>query len=177
MKIYLITDTHFGYEMLSDHEHQPIGFEAKILESLSQVKGDMLIHLGDFCIGNDKDWMYTFMYTAKANFKKVILVRGNHDGKSYNWYIEHGFDHVCEYMRMRMFGKELLFSHMPILAEETETTLYHKVDMNIHGHLHGGGKYSHRAVEGYGAGFHYDCAPETHNYKPVSLQAICQTNK
>lgn len=173
MKIYLTTDTHFNHEMLTNNDHRPIGFEVMILEELSKVKGDMLIHLGDFCIGDDLNWIETFMQVVKPNFKKVILVRGNHDGKSYNWYINNGFDFVCEYMRMRMFGKELLFSHMPILAEETETTLYHKVDMNIHGHLHGGGKYSHRAVDGYAAGFHYDCAPDTHDYKPVNLQDIC----
>lgn len=171
MKIYLTTDTHFGHAMLLKHG-RPENFETKILKELALVKGDMLIHLGDICMGNDAGWVGQFMKIAKTNFKKVVLVRGNHDGKSYNWYLDQGFDHVCEYMRMRMFGKEILFSHMPILAEETETSLYHKVHMNIHGHLHGAGKYSHRAVEGYEAGFHYDCAPDTHEYKPVKLEDI-----
>lgn len=172
MKVYLTTDTHFGHAMLVNNDHRSEGFEERIFEELKKVSGDLLIHLGDICIGDDSRWVRRFLAATKPHFKKVVLVRGNHDGKSYNWYIDQGFDHVCEYMRMRLFGKELLFSHMPILAEETETTLYHKVDMNIHGHLHGAGKYSHRKVKGYAAGFHYDCAPDTHDYKPINLATI-----
>lgn len=172
MKIYILTDTHFGHKMLVNNNHREFGFEEKILDNLYKTKGDILLHLGDFCIGNDAYWHDRFMDIAKLNFKKVILVRGNHDNKSYNWYYNKGWDSVSEYMRMRMFGKELLFSHMPILAEETETTLYHKVDMNIHGHLHGRGKYSHRAIDGYSAVFHYDCAPDTHDLNLVNLADI-----
>lgn len=171
MKYYLITDTHFGHEMLINNNHREVGFEGQILSNLLNTSGDVLIHLGDICIGNDAYWHEHLMQNTKG-FRKKILVRGNHDNKSYNWYYDHGWDFVCETMRLRAFGKELLFSHMPILAEETETRLYHKVDRNIHGHLHGGGKYSHRAVDGYEAGFHYDCAVDTHDMKPIDLSKI-----
>ena len=136
-----------------------------------------MIHLGDFAIGDDAQWMSEFMNAVKPNFKKVALVRGNHDGKSYNWYFEHGFDFVCEYLHMKMFGKQILFSHQPVLGEMLKSSCFADTDLNIHGHLHGKGKYSHRAVEGYVAGFHYDVAPDAHDYKPVNLQHICQTNK
>ena len=172
MKYYIITDTHFGHEMLTKNNHRELGFESEILDNLQKVKGDILIHLGDFCIGRDAYWHEVFMDTVKKNFKKVILIRGNHDNKSYNWYYSHGWDFVCETMRLRAFGKELLFSHMPVLAEDSEYTTYNKVNMNIHGHLHGRGKYSHRAIVGYNAGFHYDCAVDTHKMSPTELSKI-----
>jgi len=179
MKYWITTDTHFGHKMLLDNGHREEGFEKRILRALEDVQNfskppsDILIHLGDFCIGEDEKWQEEFRKHT-MHFKKKILIRGNHDNKSYNWYYNHGWDFVCETMRLRAFGKELLFSHMPVLAEDSEFTTYHKVDMNIHGHLHGKGKYSHRAVEGYNAGFHYDCAPDNHDMKPVSLENICK---
>lgn len=175
MKYYVTTDTHFGHEMLTNHEHRQLGYEAQILKNLKTVRGDVLIHLGDFCIGNDAAWHRQFMDIVKDNFTKIILVRGNHDNKSYSWYYDAGWDFVCETMRLRVFGKEVLFSHMPVLAEDSKYTLYHKVDINIHGHLHGNGEYSHRAIPGYSAGFHYDCAVDTHDMKPVLLEKIIAT--
>lgn len=172
MKVYITTDTHFGHEMLVNNGHRPDGFEALILDGLSKVQGDLLIHLGDICIGQDEYWHDVLMKTLGDRFKKKLLIRGNHDGKSYNWYINHGWDSVVEYAQMRLFGRELLFSHMPVLPEDINTTLYYHPEMNIHGHLHGGGNYSHRAVEGYKAGYHYDCAPDTHRYLPVNLEKI-----
>lgn len=135
MKYYITTDTHFGHAMLVNHGYREEGFETKILSQLSKVDGDVLLHLGDFCIGNDELWHTKFMETVSPHFKKKILVRGNHDNKSYSWYYAHGWDFVCETMRLRFQGKELLFSHMPVLAEDSKYTTYLKVDMNFHGHL------------------------------------------
>lgn len=172
MKYWILTDTHFGHEMLTRNGHRGLGFETQILDNLKKVQGDVLLHLGDFCIGEDTYWHEVFMAEAKKQFKRVVLVRGNHDNKSYSWYYDHGWDFVCETMHMRFQGKEILFTHMPALAETTKLSAYHPVYMNIHGHLHGAGQYSHRAIDGYDAGFHYDCAPDTHDLMPVSLEKI-----
>mgnify|MGYP003636345808 CR=1 FL=1 len=174
MKYIITTDTHFGHAMLTGHGYRAAGFEEKILKNLKSIsdkENTVLIHLGDFCIGEDTYWNKRFMEVTK-DFKQRILVRGNHDNKSYNWYYEHGWNFVCETMRMRVNKKEILFSHMPILGENSHTSPYLKVHKNIHGHLHGNGDYSHRAVEGYDAGFHYDCAVDTHDMKPIYLKEI-----
>lgn len=172
MKYYITTDTHFGHGMLVREGYRHEGFEVDILKNLSDVSGDVFLHLGDVCMGRDKHWHGEFMKVVKPNFKKCILVRGNHDTKSYSWYYDNGWDFVCDLMRLRVNGKELVFSHRPIITEEHETVSYHDVDINIHGHLHGKGNASHRTVEGYRDGFHYDCAPDVHYYKPVSLDTI-----
>ena len=171
MKYYLITDTHFGHEMLVRNKHREIGYEDKILNNLRKKSGDVLIHLGDICIGKDEEWHLRLM-DATSGFKRKILVRGNHDNKSYSWYYDHGWDFVCETMRMRFRGKEIVFSHMPIIAENIETQPYLKVDKNIHGHSHGAGSYSHRAIDGYEAGFNFDCAVDTNNFDVISLESI-----
>ncbi len=171
MKYYITSDTHFNHEMLQQHGYREVGNEEVILDNLKKTSGDVLLHLGDFAIGEDEYYHERFML-ATSGFKKKILVRGNHDNKSYSWYYDHRWDFVCETMRLRVFGKEILFSHMPIIAENVETPPYLKVDMNLHGHLHGGGKYSHRAIEGYDAGFHYDCGVDANNLKPVRLENI-----
>lgn len=174
MKIYVTTDTHFGHEMLVTNGHRESGYEEKILSNFAKLSGDIFLHLGDICIGKDEYWHKEMMEHLQG-FKKKILIRGNHDNKSYNWYYNNGWDSVSEVMRMRLFGKEIVFSHMPILAENIENIPYLKTDINIHGHLHGNGKYSHRAIEGYEAGFHYDCAVDTHDLKPISLEKILST--
>ncbi len=171
MKYYITSDTHFNHAMLVEHKYREANFEEKILENLKHVSGDVLLHLGDFAIGKDAYYHERFMLATK-NFRRKILVRGNHDSKSYSWYYSHGWDFVCEVMRLRYKEKEILFSHMPILGESSEFSSYLKVDKNIHGHLHGRGKYSHRKVDGYDIGFHYDVAPDIHNLKPVDLDKI-----
>jgi len=148
---------------------RPDDFEDRIMKGLKVLKeGDTLIHLGDFCIGKDEEWHKRF-HDALVGVKK-ILIRGNHDNKSYNWYLEHGWDSVCEIMQGRYFGKEVLFSHMPILKKKFWEIYYEPV-MNIHGHLHGAVN-RHNAETTYDFNFNYDVAPDTHGYKPVLLEEL-----
>ena len=81
-----------------------------------------MMNLGDICIGKDEEWHLRLM-DATSGFKRKILVRGNHDNKSYSWYYDHGWDFVCETMRMRFRGKEIVFSHMPIIAENSNNLI------------------------------------------------------
>lgn len=55
MKVTAITDTHFGHAMLVNNGHREAGYEIKILRSIQDTKGDILIHTGDFCI-DDNPW-------------------------------------------------------------------------------------------------------------------------
>ncbi len=166
--IWLISDTHFNHaKLVTMGKGRPENFESLIMNGLRSVKeGDTLIHLGDFCIGKDEYWHDRFS-KALVGVNKV-LVRGNHDNKSYNWYLSHGWNHVCEIMQSRYFGKEILFSHMPILKKEFWET-YHEPELNIHGHLHGNAN-RHGAV--YDPKFHYDVAPDIHDYEPILLERL-----
>lgn len=131
------------------------------------MQGDLLIHCGDFCIGDDENSMRIWREIT-SGFQKTILVRGNHDNKSDAWYMEHGFDFVCTAFTNRYFGKNIIFTHIPI-----NPSLIRDADHNIHGHLHGN---AHRLEGGiadyYLPGFHIDLAPEIRNYAPVNLKNI-----
>lgn len=162
MKIYAISDTHFGHEKLVQWG-RPQEFGSKILQNIRRLHGDMLIHCGDFCIGEDE--RYADLYATMAmGFSNRILVRGNHDMKSDAWYMKHGFDFVCAAFEAEYFGKRFLFTHKP--AERREG-----IDRNIHGHLHGN---AHRIedMDGYDPSWHFDLAPEIREYAPVNIETI-----
>lgn len=168
MKIYAISDTHFNHKKLVEYG-RPENFEELIIKSLKELKGDLLIHCGDFCIGKNEESHQKFM-DATSGFKKKVLVKGNHDPQSDNWYYEHGWDFVCERFSTTYFGKKYLFTHIPS-TELEESGYYHK---NIHGHMHGN---SHRDAELGGNRYlipdwHFDLAPEIRNYKPVDVETI-----
>ena len=182
MKIYLITDTHFGHEKMQVYCNRPKGFEDSILKKLLQVKPDLLIHLGDFCIGNDEKWHKE--YFSRLNCKNW-LIRGNHDRKSNSWYLSHGWDWIGHYFQDRFFGKNILFSHTPVRYTEMKSGLWgsDSFDLNIHGHFHNN---LHRlqeskfVVEGEKERNEVDLANltprhkllsiEETNYQPISLE-------
>lgn len=168
MKIYAISDTHFGHDKLVTLSNRPTDFTEKILKSLKFTEADLLIHCGDFCIGQDEHWHNEFHFACR-NIKKKILVRGNHDGKSDSWYYNHGWDFVCTSFVHTFYGKTAIFTHIPILKTD-------KFDFNVHGHLHGN---NHRHQDTYASLYdrtwHKDLAPEVHDYKPVSLEKLLCT--
>jgi len=56
MNYYVTSDTHFNHEHLVDLSDRKHGFEKKILNGFKILKkGDVLIHTGDICIGNDRE--------------------------------------------------------------------------------------------------------------------------
>ncbi len=127
MKIWLITDTHLGHDKMVDYCGRPLDHSNIILDNLkaSLKEGDTLIHLGDICIGNDAKW-HEELSKALLGVKRILTL-GNHDGKSNNWYIDHGWDFVCEQFSGHYFGRYITFSHIPIPKAQ---------NLNIHGHFH-----------------------------------------
>lgn len=179
MKIYVITDTHLGHDKLVDMGHgRPIDFTQQILDNLERLnrpefRADLLIHLGDVCIGKDEYHHELFLNRAKAAFKKVILVRGNHDNKSDAWYYRQGWDFVCREFINKYYGKAIMFTHAPLPKEHLSG-----LDFNVHGHYHGTAERSHRH-EGtmlgggtYDHSIHKDAAPEIYGYSPVNLEKL-----
>jgi len=114
---------------------RPDNFEEMIFNGFGVIgPDDILIHLGDICIGSDAECHEEFIMSINC---KKILVRGNHDKKSIHWYLGHGWDWVCESMSMQYGGKRILFSHMPMVWDGYW-------DINIHGHFHNA---NHRRYE------------------------------
>ena len=136
MKIWLITDTHFGHDKMKEYCGRPDKFEKLIFKGLDVVEPkDVLIHLGDFCIGNDEAWHIAFNEEVEG---KHWLIKGNHDHKSNSWYLSNGWDFVADFFLDKYFGKNILFSHIPKKYNG-------EFDLNIHGHFHNN---LHRLLEG-----------------------------
>ena len=172
MKIYLTTDTHFGHEKMKAYCDRPDNFEQIIFKNLQVVKkGDVIIHLGDFCIGRDEYWHDLFMELIDG---KKWLIKGNHDGKSNSWYMDHGWDFVCSKFQDRFYGKNVLFSHTPVFDDrEIKSLLYatEGFDINIHGHYHNNvHRSSEKDMIARITPKHRLLSIENANYKPVFLE-------
>lgn len=163
-KIWLITDTHFGHAAIKKWCKRPDNCDSLMLHNLSKMigPGDVLIHLGDFCIGQDEIWHERFM----AIEGKKWLIKGNHEHKSNSWYLAHGWDFVGEVVKDTYFGHNVLFSHIPQYWDGW-------YDVNVHGHFH---TSDHRRLEPEMQlrknGYQKLLAVEAVGYKPVTLESF-----
>jgi calcineurin-like phosphoesterase family protein len=163
MKAYVISDTHFGHEKIKEYCQRPDNHEDQLWNSMHEINADdCLIHLGDICIGEDIKWHQEI----KDMTCRKILVMGNHDSKSWSWYMEHGWDFVCDAFRLKYCGKVIMFSHMP----QPWDGIW---EINVHGHLHNLG---HRDKEFKELKkWHRLYAPELMQYRPIELSKLIQT--
>jgi calcineurin-like phosphoesterase family protein len=107
---------------------RPDDFTERIDDNVMRIlkAGDLLLDLGDFGIGKPELYVATAKKWRDAGIIHV-LIRGNHDQKSCQWYMEHGFSFACDAMIYR--GAWL--THHPWKGALPEGT-----NVNIHGHLH-----------------------------------------
>lgn len=168
MNIYLTTDTHFNHkDKMKEYCNRPDNYEHKIQTAFKGLTNrNLLIHLGDVCIGNDLNVHRKYIEPLEC---KAILVRGNHDRKSNQWYMTHGWDFVCTYFSIGRAKKNILFSHTPMAWDG-----YY--NMNIHGHFHNA---NHRRWEDEfkkvkNAGQHL-LALEYNNYQLFNLDKLLET--
>lgn len=162
MNIWLTTDTHFNHKALIEYG-RPFDFEERIKKNLknSVKENDLLIHLGDICIGNDVESSNWFKKELKC---KTYLLRGNHDKKSLNWYFNNGWDVVADRLDIEMFGKKMCFTHIPVAWDGY-------FDINYHGHFH---DTDHRRNEPEFnkiiCGYNKLISLEATNYNPLKLE-------
>lgn len=174
MKYWLISDTHFNHSKLEDWGGRTGDWQEKIWKGIHDIPkyngDDVLIHLGDLCIGDDKEVMKRWDESTAGI--TTILIRGNHDKKSATWYTMEGFNFVCDQIGLVFQGVDILLSHRP-MPPDTWRYRY-----NIHGHTHGN---MHRAEE-YSAwydpkNFHIDISPEIVGYQPILLETLMKKHK
>lgn len=170
MNYWLISDTHFNHTKLEQWGGRSGDWQEQLYKGINAIpKDDVLIHLGDICIGNDKEVHDLLMYNVPNT---AILVRGNHDGKSMSWYRDHGWDFVCDQVGLVYQGVDILLSHRP-MPPDTWRYRY-----NIHGHTHGNMHRAEEYVAWYDAkNFHIDISPELVGYAPIRLDTLMKKYK
>jgi calcineurin-like phosphoesterase family protein len=159
-KTWVIADTHFGHSAVIKYSDRPFSSAKHMEEVLIQnwnkkVKnGHDVIVLGDFAL------------TAKVECERIckqlngnkLLIKGNHDSHSNEYYKYCGFAEVSKYPIV--FNNFWIMSHEPILLTE------HCSFYNIHGHTHN--------LSNYNVPTHMRCcvSVENTNYAPVDFSFI-----
>jgi len=123
MKIFITADHHFHHKNIIEYCKRPF----KTVEEMNKVmiekwnkkvgKDDLVIHLGDFALGNKKEVKKT---REKLN-GTIILIKGNHDKIIKEFIV----------VRDSIQIGNLIFSHRPIPKKEIP-----KGCINVHGHIH-----------------------------------------
>lgn len=165
MNYWIISDTHFNHTKLEEWGGRSGDWQEKLWKGIEDIpNGDVLIHLGDICIGNDQE-IHNQFSSRFPNFSKRILVLGNHDKKSKQWYMQNGWDFVCDGFEMIFHGHYLHFTHRPARPQGNNT-------FNIHGHTHGNMHREEEYCDFYSTEYHKDISPELVGYKPIRLDTF-----
>lgn len=164
MNIWIISDTHFGHELMLTLGVRSKDYEKEILNSMVKLvkKEDLLIHLGDLAFKPNTE-IGQALSLVKGN---KILVRGNHDG-GFEKYFKLGFNMVCDEFKLDFGGRYITFSHEPVKE--------FGVGINIHGHLHGDAHRLQNSLEWYNerpVNTYIDMAPEVWGNRVVSLNEV-----
>lgn len=161
-KYFVISDHHFYHKNVIRYEDRPF----KDLEHMKKMliknhnsvvtNNDVVFFLGDVSFTNKEKTkeIITQMYGHK------ILIRGNHDTKSRNWYLDVGFAEVIDYPII--YKGYFILSHEPAYLND-------KVPyVNIHGHTHG---------KSMSESYYVNVSVEQINYTPVDLDDIIEKIK
>jgi len=146
-KTWLITDTHFYHNKIIELVNRPINYQDLIINNWNNIvlPIDIIIHLGDVIFYN-----YNKLNSILNNLPgKKILTIGNHDHKTKSWYLNNGFNFVCDYFCI----DNIIFSHDRFIQP------YDYV--NIHGHYH-------TYINEYNSKYRL-LSIEFEHYKPVEL--------
>jgi len=120
---YIISDTHWNHEEMFTALSRPKDYGMLIIRrwKATVTENDLVLHLGDVIW--DKQLELKGILDSLPGRK--ILVKGNHDKRSDNWYMNNGFSFSCD----NLVYKNILFSHLPMNIPEG-------IELNIFGHWH-----------------------------------------
>lgn len=140
MKFFAIADMHFGHEAIIRYCNRPYQTVQEMDEDLIKrwnetvSNKDTVLVLGDVCLGNKE---YAKSIIGRLNGKK-ILIMGNHDNWSEQFYRDAGFHTVSRFPIL--WNDFYLLSHAPL--QLSETTPYY----NIYGHTHNDSRFVDNAT-------------------------------
>ena len=123
MKIFITADHHFHHKNIIEYCKRPFKTVEEMDNAMTEKwnkkvgKDDLVIHLGDFALGNKEKVKET---REKLN-GTIVLMKGNHDR------VNEGFIVVRDSIQIG----NILFSHRPIPKGEVP-----KGCINVHGHIH-----------------------------------------
>jgi calcineurin-like phosphoesterase family protein len=160
VKIWLISDTHFGHENIIRYCGRPFASAAEMDQVMIERWNatvrpqDHVYHLGDVAMGSTH--LHRVLPCLHGH-KRLVL--GNHDNMApMKQYVQY-FDKILAWRKF----DTLILTHVPIHRES-----FGKATVNVHGHTH-----QHPAYPG---GYINVCVEHT-EYAPVALDAVIERAK
>jgi calcineurin-like phosphoesterase family protein len=164
-RVFFTSDNHYFHENIIRYCHRPFdGYESMNNEMIRRWNSvvnqdDIGIFVGDISASLKGRTSELRDVIGSLNGRK-ILIRGNHDHQSDDWYVESGFLKVVEFAK---FG-EVALSHYPIPSLERRGVrgedLFGDFSHIVHGHVHEPGPNFER---------HFNVAVDRNNFMPVPL--------
>ncbi len=152
IRVWYTGDTHFGHDRIREYCHRPFRTVKEMNEMLidnwnGRVKeNDAVIFLGDFCIGDPKQ------YLSKLN-GQITFIKGNHDDKR-------SLNAKIQYLAVKDGGKESFCVHDP----KDYSSSY---GMNLVAHNHTAWRFK-RIYNTWLV----NCGVDQWGYKPISMEEI-----
>lgn len=164
--IYFISDTHFNHSNIIEYCNRPFNDIKEMNDTLINnwnsivKKDDIVYHLEDFALADEEKLKELY---SKLN-GTIILIRGNHDGKSAKYYEEIGFKGLTN-APIKLDEYKLILSHTPV-----PDTKIPKGYINIHIH-------NKKLIDGYPTKIystdkHINVSVDAINFKPINIGEI-----
>lgn len=164
MKTFFIADTHFGHGEIIAYENRPFSsveeMDREMIYRWNSVvsREDTIYMVGDFSFYDiTDDYNKTAQICNELNGHK-ILIKGNHDIQSEEYYRNCGFDAAYDY--------PIIIEGFWILSHEPVYINYNMPYANIYGHVHGNEMYKDYSSRSFCA-----CV-ERINYTPIEWNDI-----
>ena len=167
--IYILSDNHFNHWNINRYCKRKYPnlntMNRDMIKKWNSIvkKNDMVIHLGDIIF--TKGASEEIDKIIKQLNGRLILIRGNHDRKSYSWYLSHGFDFIADKVYWEYNKKKIMFIHDPNRIEHRDLR---KCDFIIHGHRHNKGLFVSRRKHCRIV----NVSVEQLNYNPMNLTTL-----
>lgn len=157
---WVTSDLHLEHANIIKYENRPFKdteiMGATLTANWTRLveKNDLVFVLGDFCFGSKE---FTTKVLAALPGRKV-LIKGNHDSHSTNWFRDVGFMEVSKW--------PIIVDRFFILSHEPMYLSVNSPYVNIHGHLHGTSLDDLQ---------HFNVSVELHDYSPLDLDVVERT--
>lgn len=167
--IYFISDTHFGHKgslFWGDGKNRQFPdvdtMNNTIISNWNSVvtDDDTVYHLGDVAYKASNTLL---TYVFKVLKGKIILIKGNHDGRTLKLNQRTGrFESVHDRIYLEYNDKLFVLDHYPIYSWHSKN----RGSIHLHGHVHG----TKLPIDGN----IMDVSCEAINYTPVSIDRVLE---
>ena len=170
---WFTSDTHFCHAKIIQFSGRPFANATEMNEELIRrwnetvPKDGIVFHLGDFCLGNSKDWNSIL---DRLN-GRIFLILGNHDIKNIRPAYAERFERVSQQMTIKVGDQDIILNHNPFLCYGGS---YRDV-WQLFGHVHSG-PYSHTGLDiprlQYLFPLQFDVGVDNNDFRPVSFAKV-----